>query len=145
MGSFIFCPQTIECVCQPAETRHGCMAYHIAVPAKRKTTLLLDATLWRRFQEEVLRTAGPRAVSAEVEKRLAAEDPEEFLRALEGVFSAPGGGFPSLAEVERTRPRIRRKAGDLIREERDERDDRVLGLQRDRETGPRRGRHTRRR
>jgi len=110
------------------------------VERKRKTTLLLDSLVWRQFQEEVMRHEGARAASAEVEKLLQGQDPEAFVRALEDVFPRPRGGFPSLEEVERTRPRIRGDAASLIREDRDEREDRILGLQRRRKKVPRRRR-----
>lgn len=97
---------------------------------KHKTTLLLDADLWRRFQEEVTRQEGPRATSAEVEKLLTGMDPEVFEEAVARVIPPPEGGLPSLEEVERSRPRPRQEVAPLIRQERDERDDRVLGLQR---------------
>lgn len=106
------------------------MVYHPLVGRKRKTTLLLDAEVWRRFQEEVTRQEGPRATSAEVERLLRGMDPELFEEALAKVLPPPEGGLPSLEEVERSRPRPREEVAPLIREERDERDERVLGLQR---------------
>ncbi|MFQ5838323.1 MAG: hypothetical protein ACE5HJ_06020 [Thermoplasmata archaeon] len=95
---------------------------------KHKTTLLLDADVWRAFQEEVMRHHGARATSAEVEKLLGGGDPATFAVALESVFPRPPGGFPSLEEIEDARPHLHRELAGLIREERDERDDRVLGL-----------------
>ncbi|HEX9341554.1 MAG TPA: hypothetical protein VF992_10380 [Thermoplasmata archaeon] len=97
---------------------------------KTKTTLLLDSEVWRRFQEDVLRHEGPRAVSAEVEKLLRGTDLDGFAEALAEIFPRPGRGLPSLGEVERTRPRVRGRMAELIREARDERAERVLGLKR---------------
>lgn len=102
--------------------------YTVSVKRKHKTTLLLDPEVWRRFQEEVTRHEGPRALSAEVEKLLRGTDPELVEQALEEVFPRPAAGLPSLEEVERRRPRIRGPLTPLIREERDEREDRILGL-----------------
>jgi len=119
------------------EALYGSTAYHITVQAKHKTTLSVDAAVWRRFQEEVVRIAGPRATSAEVEKLLGASEPEPYLRALEAVFPRPGGGLPSLEDVERSRPSLGRTVAELIREDRDEREDRILGLKRNRKTVPR--------
>jgi hypothetical protein len=110
------------------------------VERKRKTTLLLDAEVWRRFQEDVLRHEGSRAASGEVEKLLRGTDLEAFVNALAEVSPRPSGGLPSLDDVERARPRIRGRIADLIREDRDGREDGVLGLQRDRKALPRRRR-----
>lgn len=107
---------------------------------KRKTTLLLDAEVWRRFQEDVLRHEGARAASAEVEKLLRGTGLDPFVEALGVVSPRPKRGLPSLDDVERTRPKIRGRVADLIREDRDEREDVVLGFQRDRKALPRRRR-----
>ncbi len=119
----------------------GCTVYRISVEPKHKTTLLLDAAVWRRFQEEVQRHEGGRAASGEVERLLRGADPRVFMDALAKVFPRPEGGWPSLRDVERGRPKIRAEVATLIREGRDEREDGVLGLKRDRETVRGRGRH----
>ncbi|HKZ47698.1 MAG TPA: hypothetical protein VJ397_02805 [Thermoplasmata archaeon] len=100
------------------------------MPGKHKTTLLLDEGIWRRFQEEVLRREGARATSAEVEKAIAATDLAPLLETLAARYPQPDAGFPSVAEVERLRPKGRGDLTALIREDRDDRDDRLLGLQR---------------
>ena len=100
---------------------------------KHKTMLLLDAEVWRRFQEEVLRSDGGRATSTRVEKLIAATDPARIVTAVAATWPSPREGFPSLVEVERRRPRPRRPVSDLIREDRDSRDDRVSGLKRHRQ------------
>ena len=105
---------------------------------KHKTMLLLDAEVWRRFQEEVLRYDGGRATSTRVEKLIAATDPARIVAAVAGTWPSPREGFPSLVEVERRRPRPRRPVSNLIREDRDSRDDRVLGLKRSRQAVHRR-------
>jgi hypothetical protein len=97
---------------------------------KHKTTLLIDADIWRSFHEYVSRRRGPRAVSLEVEKLLRGTDLRAFDRALASVFGPRSAGFPSLEEVESRRPRSRVEMAALIREERDETDDRILGLKR---------------
>ena len=87
-----------------------------------------------------MRYDGARAASAEVEKLLQGGDPEAFARALEGAFPRPSGGFPSLEEVERMRPKIRGDVAALVRGDRDDRENRILGLQRDRKALRRRRR-----
>ncbi len=86
--------------------------------------------------EDVYRFEGARAASGEVEKILRGHDLEVFATALESVFPRPPGGYPSLEEVERNRPRPRGEVSRLIREERDAREDRVLGLKRRRKAIP---------
>src|SRR3990172_817664 len=65
----------------PAFRHHGSRGGFIwgagipyTMTGKHKTTLLLDERVWRRFQEEVLRSEGPRATSAEVEKAIGATE-----------------------------------------------------------------------
>ncbi len=117
------------------------MAYRTAVEPKKKTTLALDPEVWRRFMEDVTRFEGPRAVSSEVDKMLRGQDLEVFAAALAEVAPRPAGGYPSLEDVERGRPRLRERVSDYIREERDDRDDRLLGLERLRKAVPRRRGH----
>jgi len=100
------------------------------MPGKHKTTLLLDERVWHRFQEEVMRTEGPRATSAEVEKAITATDLAPILTAVATRYPSGDAGFPSVSEVERLRPTGRGDLTRLIREDRDDRDDRLLGLQR---------------
>lgn len=95
---------------------------------KQKTTLLIDAEVWKAFQEEVTRHEGPRAASAEVERLLRGMDPEIFEATLAEDLGQQEGGLPSLEEVERKRPRLRREVTSLIRDERDEREHSVRGL-----------------
>jgi hypothetical protein len=107
---------------------HYGLPYNVA--RKHKTTLLLDADVWHSFHEYVTRRRGPRAVSREVEIMLRGTDIKAFTRALTSVFGPMPSGFPSLEEVEMRRPRLQADMTRLIREERDERDGRVLGLER---------------
>ncbi|HKZ64291.1 MAG TPA: hypothetical protein VJ400_07605 [Thermoplasmata archaeon] len=107
---------------------------------KHKTMLLLDEAVWRRFQEEVFRQDGARATSARVEKLIAAADPSPIVEAVAATWPPPRDGFPSVGEVERLRPRARRPVSSLIQEDREDRDDRILGLERPRQTISRRRR-----
>jgi len=113
---------------------YGCTVYRTSVQTKVKTTLFLEATTWRRFQEEVFRHEGGRAASGAVEKLIRGQDPSRYADALATVFPRPDDGMPSLEEVERSRPKVRKEVSRLIREARDEREDRVSGLQRPRKT-----------
>src|SRR5213592_3660348 len=101
------------------ESIYGDMPCRITVQRKRKTTLLLDADVWQRFQEEVLRTEGTRATSAEVEKLLKGTDPGAFVEALTTLYPPAPAGLPSPEEVERARPRLPRAAVELIRGDQD--------------------------
>src|SRR3990172_8003908 len=115
------------------EGLYGNMAYHIVMADKHKTMLLLDAEVWRRFQAEVLRQHGGRATSARIEKLIAATDPTPIAEAVATTWPPARDGFPSVAEVEQRRPHPRQPVSTLIREDRDSRDDRVLGLERPRQ------------
>lgn len=117
---------------------YGNMVYYISMANKHKTMLLLDAEVWRRFQDEVLRQDGGRATSSRVEKLIAGTDPAPIVEAVAATWPSPREGFPSVAEVERRRPSPRRAVSGLIRENRDSRDDRVLGLKRPRQAVHRR-------
>src|SRR3972149_3789076 len=68
---------------------------------KHKTMLLLDAEVWRRFQEEVLRSDGGRATSTRVEKLIAATDPARIVTAVAATWPSPREGFPAGVGVER--------------------------------------------
>lgn len=112
------------------ETSSRLYGFTSSIAEKHKTTLTMDAEAWRAFRDEVTRRVGPRAVSVEIDKLLRGLHPEVFERALPRVFPRPEGGLPSLEEEERARPRVRGGVADLIREARDEREDRVLGPER---------------
>lgn len=90
---------------------------------KHKTTLLVDAEVWRRFHEEVVRHEGGRSVSGAVERLL--RGPDRFREALEMVFPPSREGYPSLAEVEADRPSHEGDAAAGVRRERDDRADRL--------------------
>jgi hypothetical protein len=96
-----------------------------------KTTIMMDERLLKRLRESMLRRHGSyRKLGETVEESVKMFDPEGTLAALLRATGTEPSDYPSCAEVIASRPKIDLSAGRVIREMRDDRVDRVSGLER---------------
>jgi len=99
----------------------GCMQ-------KVKTTLVVDKRLLDQFKKLTSMKRGTsKALSTEFEEALRAFSPMEIISSLIAALSLKIDQYPSLGEVAKNRPRVKISAGRIVREMRDEREQRILG------------------
>jgi len=93
-----------------------------------KTTINIDEEIWSRFKNIVSSRRGSlRNLSGAVEEALRSFDTEELIRAFAEIMEIETGRYPSLGEVEESRPTPETSAGEAVRAMRDRRDARIPG------------------
>ena len=101
---------------------------------KVKTTVLIDKNLLDQFKKLTSMKHGTsKALSSEFEEALRSFSPLEIMSSLIATLNLKIGQYPSLEEVAKNRPRVRISAGRIVREMRDEREQRILGHQQHRQ------------
>jgi len=92
-----------------------------------KTTINIDEETWDRFKKTVASSGGSlRNLSGAVEEAIRSFNTGEILGDFMEVMEIVGG-FPSLKEVEGSRPMADTSAGEAVRAIRDERAERLPG------------------
>ena len=101
---------------------------------KVKTTVLIDKDLLDQFKKLAsVKHGTSKALSSEFEEALRAFSPLEIMSSLIATLNLKIGQYPSLEEVAKNRPRVKISAGRIVREMRDEREQRILGHQQHRQ------------
>lgn len=98
-----------------------------------KTTINIDEETWNRFKRAVSSSQGSlRNLSGAVKEAIRALDAEYLIRTFAEKTGIEAGRYPSLREVEESRPRPGTSTGETIRRMRDEGDARISGHERPR-------------
>lgn len=91
-----------------------------------KTTINIDEDTWNRFKKAVSSNQGSlRNLSSAVEEAIRCFNTDELLESFMEMRGIERGRYPSLREVEGSRPKLETSAGKAVREIRDERDARI--------------------
>jgi len=94
-----------------------------------KTTLIINEKVWANFKKFVSTRHGSlRKLSSAVEEAIKTFNTAELLINLSNTLDLNISVYPSATEIKSRRPKLSTSAGEIVREMRDERETRLLGL-----------------
>lgn len=91
--------------------------------SKVKTTIIVNEKVWNQFKETISSRYGShRNLSSAVEQAIKCFNAVELLNSFSDAMRFDTKIYPSIRDVENRRPKLKRSAGKIVREMRDERE-----------------------